>query len=112
MNSPWIYLIIAGIFEWGWPVGLKLAQKGESLNWYWISFAIVMMILSGFFLMIAQKEISIGTGYAVWTGIGAVGTFLIGVMFFGDPATLARFFFVSLIIIGILGLKFASAEGG
>lgn len=49
MNSPWIYLIIAGIFEWGWPVGLKLAQKGESLNWYWISFAIVMMILSGFF---------------------------------------------------------------
>lgn len=62
--------------------------------------------------MIAQKEISIGTAYAVWTGIGAVGTFLIGVMFFGDPATLARFFFVSLIIIGILGLKFVSAEGG
>jgi len=112
MNNPWTYLIIAGIFEWGWPVGLKLAQKSESLNWYWISFAIVMMVLSGSFLMIAQKEISIGTAYAVWTGIGAVGTFLIGVMFFGDPATLARFFFVSLIIIGILGLKLVSSEGG
>ncbi|WP_294965131.1 SMR family transporter [Sulfurimonas sp.] len=68
--------------------------------------------MKSYFLMIAQKEISIGTAYAIWTGIGAVGTFLIGVIFFEDPATLARFFFVSLIIIGILGLKLASPEGG
>lgn len=110
MNNPWIYLIIAGMFEWGWPVGLKLAQKSETLNWYWITFAAIMMIFSGAFLMVAQKEIPIGTAYAIWTGIGAVGTFLIGIMFFNDPTTLARFFFVSLIIVGIIGLKFVSPE--
>lgn len=104
--------MIAGIFELGWPVGLKLAQKADALNWYWVYFAIVMMMLSGFFLMIAQREIPIGTAYAVWTGIGAVGTFMIGVICFSDPATLVRFFFVSLIVMGIVGLKLTSGQGG
>jgi len=109
MSQAWIYLIIAGVFEWGWPVGLKLGQGENSLNWPWLGFAALTMIASGVFLMLAQKEIPIGTAYAVWTGIGAVGTFLIGVAFFGDAATFSRFFFIGLIIMGIIGLKLSSS---
>ena len=106
---PWIYLIIAGVFEWGWPVGLKLGMTETGLRWSWIAFAIVCMALSGVLLMVAQKTIPIGTAYAVWTGIGAVGTFFLGIFIFSEPTNLARFFFVGLIIVGILGLKVASA---
>ena len=104
----WVYLIIAGVFEWGWPVGLKLGLADAGLRWGWIAFAAVCMALSGGFLLVAQKTIPIGTAYAVWTGIGAVGTFLIGIAFFGDAANLARFFFVGMIVVGIIGLKVAS----
>ncbi len=106
----WVYLIIAGIFEWGWPVGLKLGWTDKGANLPWLLFAIVCMTFSGMLLLIAQRTIPMGTAYAVWTGIGAVGTFLIGVMFFGDPATLARFFFIGLIVFGIVGLKLSSAH--
>ena len=106
---PWIYLIIAGVFEWGWPVGLKLGMAETGLRWSWIVFAMVCMALSGILLMVAQRTIPIGTAYAVWTGIGAVGTFFLGIFIFSEPTNLARFFFVGLIIVGILGLKVASA---
>ena len=106
----WIYLIIAGVFEWGWPVGLKLGMTETGLRWNWILFAMVCMALSGVLLMVAQKTIPIGTAYAVWTGIGAVGTFFLGIFIFSEPTNLARFFFVGLIIVGILGLKAASAD--
>ena len=111
LHSPmsWIYLIIAGVFEWGWPVGLKLGMTETGLRWSWIAFAMVCMALSGVLLMVAQKTIPIGTAYAVWTGIGAVGTFFLGIFIFSEPTNLARFFFVGLIIVGILGLKMASA---
>jgi len=111
LHSPmsWIYLIIAGVFEWGWPVGLKLGMAETGLRWNWILFAMVCMALSGVLLMMAQKTIPIGTAYAVWTGIGAVGTFFLGIFIFSEPTNLARFFFVGLIIVGILGLKMASA---
>lgn len=101
----WIYLFIAGICEWGWPVGLKLGLTESGLRWGWILFAAFCMSASGALLLIAQKTIPIGTAYAVWTGIGAAGTFALGILIFGEPATLARFFFVGLIVIGILGLK-------
>jgi quaternary ammonium compound-resistance protein SugE len=68
------------------------------------------MAASGALLLIAQKAIPMGTAYAVWTGIGAVGTFALGLLLFSEPATLARFFFVGLIVIGIVGLKLASAH--
>ncbi len=68
------------------------------------------MAISGALLLIAQKTIPVGTAYAVWTGIGAVGTFLIGVLFFGDSANLLRFLFVGLIVVGIIGLKLASGH--
>ncbi len=105
----WVYLIIAGIFEWGWPVGLKLGLAETGLRWGWITFAGVCMAFSGALLLIAQKTIPMGTAYAVWTGIGAVGTFLLGIWLFSEAANLARFFFVGLIIVGILGLKMSSA---
>ncbi|MEM8607953.1 MAG: multidrug efflux SMR transporter [Myxococcota bacterium] len=101
----WIYLLVAGVFEIGWPVGLKLGWTKEGFRWGWIAFSLVCIVASGALLLLAQRTIPIGTAYAVWTGIGAVGTFLIGVGFFGDAATLARFFFVGLIVMGVIGLR-------
>jgi quaternary ammonium compound-resistance protein SugE len=100
----WIYLLIAGAFEIGWPLGFKLSQTTPH-RVFWIVFAIVSMSLSGFFLWNAQKTIPIGTAYSIWTGIGATGTLLIGILFFKDPADIGRLFFASLIIVGIIGLK-------
>lgn len=102
----WVYLLLAGLFEIGWPVGFKLSQQPE----YRISGivgAVVSMALSGWLLWLAQREIPIGTAYAVWTGIGGAGTFLIGVIFFGDAATMARFLGVALIVGGVVVLKLA-----
>jgi len=105
----WVYLVIAGIFEWGWPVGLKLGLTDAGPRWGWIAFAAATMALSGLLLLIAQKTIPMGTAYAVWTGIGAMGAFLIGIFLFGEAAAFARFFFVGLIVAGIVGLKLFSA---
>ena len=91
----WIYLIVAGLLEIGWPVGLKMSQEAET-RVMGILLAIGFMAASGFCLWMAQKQIPIGTAYAVWTGIGAAGTFLVGVMFYGDPSSLARYFGVAL----------------
>ncbi|MBK1718832.1 DMT family transporter [Thiocystis violacea] len=106
----WIYLLIAGVFEWGWPVGLKLGLTETGFRWGWLLFAGVCMGASGALLLLALKSIPIGTAYAVWTGIGATGTFVLGIFLFGEPATLARFFFVGLIVVGILGLKLVSVH--
>ena len=102
----WVYLLLAGVFEIGWPLGFKLSQQPE-YRVAGITGAIVSMGVSGLLLWMAQREIPIGTAYAVWTGIGGAGTFLIGVMFFGDAATLARFLGVALIVGGVVTLKLA-----
>ncbi|WP_191602679.1 DMT family transporter [Marinomonas algicola] len=102
----WLYLLLAGITEIGWPVGLKMAQTSDS-KILGISIAILFMVVSGTFLWLAQKEIPMGTAYAVWTGIGASGTFLLGIWLYGDPASLMRYFGVLLIILGVVVLKFA-----
>ena len=104
----WIMLVVAGVFEWGWPVGLKLAWTDRGVHAGWLTISIISMVASGGLLMLAQRAIPIGTAYAVWTGIGAVGTFVIGVLAFGDEASFARFVFVALIVAGILGLKLTS----
>ena len=101
----WFYLIIAGLFDMGWPLGFKLASTYEKYNVLFIMVAVISMALSGIFLYMAQKKIPIGTAYVIWTGVGAVGTLLIGIFFFGDSATFWRIFFISMIIIGIIGLK-------
>jgi len=102
-----IYLIIAGLLEIGWPVGLKISQTAET-RLLGIGIAVVFMLLSGVMLWLAQREIPIGTAYAVWTGIGAAGTFLVGVLYFGDPASIARYAGVALIVAGVVVLKLAS----
>lgn len=102
----WIYLVFAGIFEIGWPLGLKLSQTMSS-KIIGIIIAGISMCLSGLLLWIAQKTIPIGTAYAVWTGIGAVGTLFAGIIFFGDSASIGRMISALLIVIGIVGLKLA-----
>ena len=102
----WAYLLAAGLFEIGWPVGFKLSQQPEYKVWGIVG-AIVSMGLSGWLLWLAQKQIPIGTAYAVWTGIGGAGTFVIGVLFFGDAASIARFVGVALIVGGVVTLKLA-----
>lgn len=102
----WIYLIIAGLFEIGWPLGLKIAQSSENTA-KGLALAIVSMSLSGLLLFLAQRDISIGTAYAIWTGIGAAGTFLVGIWLFGDASSLGRYLGVILIITGVITLKLA-----
>ncbi len=107
MNSiHWIYLVAAGFFEIGWPLGLKLASY-PSFKILGPIISITSMAISGILLWLSLKGISIGTAYAVWTGIGAVGTFVIGVIFFNDPSILLRWIGVSLIILGVIFLKAA-----
>jgi len=106
MSLPWIYLLLAGLFEIGWPIGFKLSQDTPHRIPY-IALAVVCMSISGFFMWMAQKEIPMGTVYAVWTGIGAAGTFVIGIFFFHDSASLMRVLSVFLIIAGVIGLKLA-----
>ncbi|EQB02225.1 hypothetical protein L288_16830 [Sphingobium quisquiliarum P25] len=103
----WIYLFAAGLFEIGWPVGLKMAQSpGQRLPG--IALAVVFMMVSGTLLWLAQRQIPMGTAYAVWTGIGAAGTFALGIIVYGDPASLLRFLGVALIVGGVAVLKLAS----
>lgn len=101
----WIYLLIATIFEIGWPSGFKMAVSGEH-KILWFIFAFTSMALSGIFLYMAQKHIPVGTAYAIWTGIGAVSTFLIGVYVFHDVLNVTRILGILFIISGILLLKF------
>jgi quaternary ammonium compound-resistance protein SugE len=103
---PWAALVFAGVFEIGWPVGLKLAQNGET-RVLGIAVALLFMVLSGFLLWTAQKQIPIGTAYAVWTGIGAAGTFIVGAALYGEAVSLMRFCGVGLIIGGVVVLKLA-----
>lgn len=103
----WFYLLIAGIFEVGWPLGFKISTQSNNRFWG-LTLAVISMALSGFFLWLAQKEIPIGTAYAIWTGIGAAGTFLIGIIYFKDSADIWRLMSFFLIIAGIIGLKLTS----
>ena len=101
----WILLIIAGLFEIGWPLGFKLASMHSKYFIWFIGLSILSMGLSGYFLYLAQKSIPIGTAYVIWTGIGAIGTVLLGILFFHDSANIFRLLFLSLILVGIVGLK-------
>ncbi|GGE21373.1 multidrug transporter [Aureimonas endophytica] len=102
----WFYLILAGLFEIGWPVGLKMAQV-PATRLGGTALAILFMAVSGALLWLAQRQIPIGTAYAVWTGIGAAGTFFVGVLVYGDPTSLARYAGVALIVAGVVTLKLA-----
>ncbi len=102
----WIYLVIAGLLEIGWAVGLKYTAGFTRL---WPSVATVGAMIASFALLaVALKTIPVGTGYAVWTGIGAAGTAIIGMMFLGEPREVLRLLCLGLIVAGVVGLRFAS----
>lgn len=106
---PWIILFIAGVCEIGWAVGLKYTD-GFTRLWPTV-FTGVSLVASMALLGMAVKSLPLGTAYAVWTGIGAVGTVILGVILFKEPATAARLACVGLIVAGILGLKFLTPAG-
>lgn len=105
MNS-WVYLIIAGLFEMLWVVSLKLSNNFTKIIPA-IAF-LITMILSMVFLSLSFKTIPMGTAYACWTAIGAVSICLVGMIFFDEPASLLRIFFLFVVIVGIVGLKLTS----
>ena len=103
---PWIYLLIAAAFEIGWAIGLK---KTEGFTRLWPTvFTVVGMLASFVFLARAVRDIPVGTGYAVWTGIGAAGTAALGIVLFGESAAWPRLACLGLIVAGVVGLKLAT----
>lgn len=102
----WVYLVIAGIFEMGWAIGLKYTDGFTRL--VPTALTVGAMIVSVLLLGLALRDLPVGTGYAVWTGIGTVGTAILGMYLFGDAVTAARLASIGLIVAGIAGLKFLS----
>ena len=104
----WTYLIIAGLLEIGWAIGLKFTE-GFSKLWPSVG-TVAAMIVSFGFLSAALKSIPVGTAYAVWTGIGAAGTAAIGILFLGESRETMRLLCILLIVAGVVGLKVAAGE--
>ena len=100
---PWIYLALAGLFEIGWAIGLKYSD-GFTRLWPSVATA-AAMVVSVLLLALATRSLPIGTAYAIWTGIGAVGAVILGIALFGDSAAPLRLLCVALIVAGIVGLK-------
>jgi quaternary ammonium compound-resistance protein SugE len=107
MTTSWILLLIAGLLEVVWAIGLKYTEGFSKLVPSVIT--ITAMIISVWLLALALKGIPVGTGYAVWTGIGAVGTAILGIVLFNEAATVARLACIGVIVAGIFGLKFFSS---
>lgn len=99
----WVYLFIAGLLEIGWAIGLKYTEGFTKPTA--TALTVAAMCASVFFLGLALKTLPVGTGYAVWTGIGTVGTVILGMILFKDPATVGRIACIVLIVAGIAGLK-------
>lgn len=104
----WTYLVLAGLFEIGWAIGLKYTAGFTRLVPSVLT--AISMVVSVLLLGLALKTLPVGTGYAVWTGIGTVGTALLGIYLLGEPATALRMACIGLIVAGILGLKLASPD--
>ncbi|MGF6177925.1 quaternary ammonium compound efflux SMR transporter SugE [Ensifer sp. 4252] len=99
----WMLLLVAGLFEVGWAIGLKFTEGFSRVGPSLITVACMAVSLS--LLGLALKTLPVGTAYAVWTGVGTIGTAILGIYFFQEPATIARFACIGLIIFGILGLR-------
>lgn len=104
---PWIILLLAGLFEIGWAIGLKYTE-GFTRPWPTAG-TLVAMAISLALLGIAMKSLPVGTAYAVWVGVGAVGTAILGIVLLGEPANAGRMVSLGLIVAGIIGLKLASS---
>ncbi len=101
----WIMLIIAGLFEVGFATCLGKAREADSNTAAWMAGFFICLSISMLLLYKASQTLPIGTAYAVWTGIGAIGTVLIGIFFFKEPASFWRLFFITTLIASIIGLK-------
>ena len=101
----WLYLILAGLFEVGGPLGFQLGNLCPRYHFLFLALSVVSMGVSGWLLYVAQRTIPMGTAYMIWTGIGGVGTVVLGIVFFHDAVTFWRMFFLSLVFVGIVGLK-------
>ena len=99
----WLILVVAGLFEIGWAIGLKYTE-GFTRPWPTVGTTLSMIISVGL-LGIAMKSLPVGTAYAVWVGVGAVGTALLGIVLFDEPVNMARLISLALIVTGIIGLK-------
>ena len=104
---PWVWLVLAGVCEVVWAVGLKLYGFSLSVGG---AVTVVMMLLSFYLLSLAMRHIPLGTAYGVWTGIGAVGAAVYGIARLGEPRDLPRLLCIGLIVAGIVGLKFLSPQ--
>ncbi|MBF6616146.1 quaternary ammonium compound efflux SMR transporter SugE [Pollutimonas thiosulfatoxidans] len=102
----WLILLVAGLFEIGWAIGLKYTE-GFTRLWPTIG-TVVSMVVSVVLLGIALKQLPVGSAYAVWVGVGAVGTVILGILLLGESASVFRLVSVGLIIAGIIGLKLAT----
>lgn len=102
----WLVVLVAGLLEVVWAVGLRYTD-GFTRLWPSVG-TLIVMGLSFFLLSLAMRSLPTGTVYAVWVGIGAVGTVVVGIAFLGEPATLPRLFSISLIVLGIMGLKLSA----
>jgi quaternary ammonium compound-resistance protein SugE len=103
MNTAWIYLILAGICEIGWAFGLKYSEGFTKIGVSIVT--VVVMILSFVLLAQAMKTLPLGTAYGIWTGIGAAGTAILGIVFLNEPRDLIRIICILMIISGVVGLK-------
>lgn len=103
----WFYLFIAGLLEVAWATCLKLSEGFTRMGWSAVT--VVGMIASFAFLSQATKVLPLGTAYGIWTGIGALGAVVVGIVLFKEPASAARLFFAALLLAGIVGLKVTSA---
>ena len=106
----WLLLVIAGLFEVGFATCLGKAREADSKTALWMTGFFVCLAISMLLLYKATQTLPIGTAYAVWTGIGAVGTVLVGILFFKEPADFRRLFFITLLIGSIVGLKAVSSH--
>jgi len=102
----WAILVLAGLFETGWAIGLKYTQ-GFTRLWPTL-WTILAMAVSLWLLGVAVRSLPVGTAYSVWVGVGAIGTVILGIVLFGEPAPAGRLVSVALIVAGIVGLKLAS----
>lgn len=102
----WIILLVAGLCECGWAIGLK--YSGGLDTWRILIPTVVAMIASVVLLSLALRSLPVGTAYATWTGIGAIGTALLGMILFGEPVTVLRLASLALVVCGLVGLKLAS----
>ena len=102
----WAILVVAGLFEVGWAIGLKYTE-GFTRLWPTVG-TVLAMIISLWLLGIAMKTLPVGTAYGIWVGVGAVGTVILGILLLGEPASVGRMVSVALIIAGIVGLKLST----